>query len=190
MDGDNMKNRFITSILIVIIIVILVVGITFAYITWRSDNINNSGNSECFDILYVKGTDIGSDQNEATLMPSDDYTGGLSSTVKIGIDSKCTNAKGKGIIKLYTLSNTSSNLFREGLLNYVVLKGTNKIKEGSITSTDVINIDIGNLNKVSSVNDTDSYTVYVWISNDLIENSDAFSNYYGKITASVEQYDY
>ena len=44
MDGDNMKNKFITSILIVIIIVILVVGITFAYITWRSDNINNSGN--------------------------------------------------------------------------------------------------------------------------------------------------
>ena len=72
----------------------------------------------------------------------------------------------------------------------MVLKGTNKIKEGSITSTDVINIDIGNLNKVSSVNDTDSYTVYVWISNDLIENSDVFSNYYGKITASVEQYDY
>lgn len=185
-----MKNKFITSILIVIIIIILVVGITFAYITWRSDNINNSGNSECFDILYVKGTDIGSDQNEATLMPSDDYTGGLSSTVKIGINSKCTSAQGKGIIKLYTLSNTSSNLFREGLLNYVVLKGTNKIKEGSITSTDVINIDIGNLNKVSSVNDTDSYTVYVWISNDLIENSDAFSNYYGKITAGVEQYDY
>ena len=88
MDGDNMKNKFITSILIVIIIIILVVGITFAYITWRSDNINNSGNSECFDILYVKGTN------------------------------------------------------------------------------------------------------YAWISNDLIENSDAFSNYYGKITASVEQYDY
>lgn len=71
--------------MIVIIIIILAVEITFAYITWRSDNINNS---ECFDILYVKGTN------------------------------------------------------------------------------------------------------YAWISNDLIENSDAFSNYYGKITASVEQYDY
>ena len=190
MDGDNMKSKFITSVLIVVIIVILVVGITFAYITWQSSNINNTGNSECFDILYVKGTDIGSDQNKATLMPSDDYAGGLSSTVKIGIDSKCTGVQAKGKIQLYTLSDTSSNLFREGLLNYVVLNGTTKIKEGNITSTDVINIDIGNLKKVSSVNDADSYTVYVWISNDLVENNDAFSNYYGKIAASVEQYDY
>ena len=80
-----MKSKFITSIFIVIIIIILAVEITFAYINWRSDNINNS---ECFDILYVNGTN------------------------------------------------------------------------------------------------------YAWISNDLIENSDAFSNYYDKITASVEQYDY
>lgn len=189
MDGDNVKNKIITSILAVVIIIILVVGITFAYITWRSNNINSAGNSECFDILYVKGTDIGSDQNKATLMPSVDYTGGLSSTVKIGMNSKCTSVQGKGIIKLHTLPDTSSNLFREGLLNYVVLNGTTKIKEGSITSTDVIDIDIGDLKKASSVNNADSYTVYVWISNDLVENSDAFSNYYGKITASVEQYD-
>ena len=65
-----MKSKITTSILIVVIVIIAVVGITFAYITWTSGKINTTGNSECFNVLYAKGTDIGSDQNTATLMPS------------------------------------------------------------------------------------------------------------------------
>ena len=106
-----MKSKITTSILIVVIVIIAVVGITFAYITWTSGKINTTGNSECFNVLYAKGTDIGSDQNTATLMPSNDYTGGLSSTVKIGFSSTCTNVSGTGIIKLNTLDTTSSNLY-------------------------------------------------------------------------------
>ena len=46
------------------------------------ERFNTTGNSECFNVLYAKGTDIGSNQNTATLMPSNDYAGGLWSTVK------------------------------------------------------------------------------------------------------------
>ena len=126
-------------------------------------------------------------QNTATLMPSNDYTGGLSSTVKIGFSSTCTNVSGTGIIKLNTLDTTSSNLYRTGLLNYVVLKNGTKLTEGNITSSGTKSINVGTLKKVSSISDADNYTVYVWISNDLVQNEDAFSSYYGNITASVEQ---
>lgn len=182
-----MKSKITTSILIVVIVIITVVGITYAYVTWTSGKINATGNSECFNVLYAKGQDIGSDQSVATLMPSNDYTGGLSSTVKMGFSSSCTNVSGTGIIKLNTLDTTSSNLYRTGLLNYVVLKNGTKIKEGNITSSGTTSIDVGTLKKVSSISNADSYTVYVWISNDLVQNEDAFSNYYGNIAASAEQ---
>lgn len=182
-----MKNKIITNILIISIIIILVVGITYAFITWTSDNINTTGSSECFEVLYSKGTDIGSDQSISTLMPSGDYTGGLSTTVKIGFSSSCTNVSGKGIITLNTSSTTSSNLFKEGLLNYVVLKNNTKLTEGSITSYNPIKIDLGTLSKVSSISSADKYTVYVWIDNELVTNDDYASKYNGSISASVEQ---
>ncbi len=182
-----MKSKITTSILIVVIVIIAVVGITFAYITWTSGKINTTGNSECFNILYAKGTDIGSDQNIATLMPSSDYTGGLSSTVKIGFNSSCTNVNGTGVIKLNTLDTTSSNLYRTGLLNYVVLKNGTKLTEGNITSAGSTNINVGILNKVSSINDADSYTIYVWLDGSKIQNDDIPSTYYGNISATVEQ---
>lgn len=182
-----MKSKVTTSILIVVIIVISVVGITFAYVTWSSGKINTTGNSECFNVLYAKGTDIGSDQNVATLNPSTDYTGGLSSTVKMGFSSSCTNVNGTGIIKLNTLSTTSSNLYRTGLLNYVVLKNGTKINEGNITSAGTTSINVGTLKKVSSISSADSYTIYVWLDGSKIQNSDIPSTYYGNISASVEQ---
>ncbi len=182
-----MKNKVITSFLIVGLIIIVVAGITYAIITWTSPTINISSTSDCFKVLYAKGTNIGSDQNAATLTPSDSYTGGLSTTVKIGFSSSCTNINGSGTITLNTLSTTSENLFREGLLKYAVLKNGTKIEEGNITSTNPIDIEIGTLKKVSNVSSADSYQVYVWINKVLVTNADAFSNYYGNITASVEQ---
>lgn len=182
-----MKDKVITSILIVIIILISVVGITYAFITWSSEKINTSGTSECFEILYAKGTDIGSDQSVKTLMPSNDYTGGLSTTVKIGFSNACTNVSGKGKIKLNTLDTTSTNLFREGLLNYVVFKNGTKLTEGNIRNNNPIIIDIGTLKKVSSISSADSYTVYVWLNNALVSNDDYLSSYNGNIFAEVEQ---
>lgn len=184
-----MKSKITTIILVIIIVAIIITGIAFAYITWSGEKINSTGNSECFDVFYVKGTDIGSDQSLAELMPSSDYTGGLSSTVKMGINSKCTEITAEGIIKLNTLNTTSSNLFRKGLLNYTVLKNNTKIAEGNITSVGTININVGILNKFSYSSNADSYKVYVWVDNNLVTNDDAFLSYYGNISTNIEQRD-
>ena len=79
----NNKKNTIFSIILVITIIFLVVGITYAFYTWSSDNIKYTGSSECFKVFYLKGDDIGSNENNITLMPSYTYNGGLSSTFKI-----------------------------------------------------------------------------------------------------------
>lgn len=179
--------KILGTILGIVLFIGIVAGFTYAFITWTSNKENYTGGSGCFDILYVKGADIGSDQSHATLMPSTSYSGGLSATVKMSIDSKCTT-NGKGKIYLETLANTSSNLYRSGLLNYQVLKnGTVTDIKGSITSAGKIEIDVGNLTKASSSSSATSYQIYVWIDNNLVENSDAYSSYYGRISAEAMQ---
>ena len=179
--NKEIKSKVIFSILFVLGIVLLVGGSTYAIFTWSSDNIKYTGSSECFEVSYTKGADIGSNENKATLTPSYSYEGGLSSTIVIDYNSNCNiNAVGK--LYIDTLDTTSSNLFKEGLLNYQVLEdGEVTDLKGSITSTDPIEIVLNNIKNVSN------YTVYVWLDYNKIENEHAASSYYGKIRAEVSQ---
>lgn len=178
------KEKLIGLVLGIILFVVAIAGITYAFVFWTSDNINNVVSSKCFNVLYDNGTDL-----IGNLVPSDDYTGGLSVTVKMDISSDCDiDARGK--LYLNTSEDTSSNLLnRPGLLNYQVLFG-NRVTNirGSITSTGDIEIDLGDLSKNTVA--TSSYTVYVWLDNDLIENSDNNSVYYGSIRSEAVQYKY
>lgn len=172
-------GKIIGTILGVILFALLIAGISYAYITWTSGKNNYNVSSKCFDIYYDKGTDI-----NGSMMPSEDYSGGLSTTVKMDIKSSCNiNANGK--IYLNTLEATSSNLYREGLLNYALLKDDVVLSSGNITGFGEIEIDIGMLNKNTSA--TTSYTIYVWIDNNLVENTDVDSSYYGNIRAEATQ---
>lgn len=179
------KNIYI--IIGILLGISLLVGITYAWITSVVGESTISGTTRCFDILYTKGKDIGSDQNKATLMPSNDYTGGLSSTILMSISNKC-NVSATGKIYLTTSSKTSSNLYREGLLNYQVLKdGQVTDLKGSITSAGTITIDVGSLTKASSSSSATKYQVYVWVDYNEVANSDAYSSYYGSVSAKVNQ---
>ena len=62
-----MKKKVIYSIIIVSVIIILSVAVTYAVYTF-SGVVNISGTSECFDVNYVKGQDIGSDSNPANFV--------------------------------------------------------------------------------------------------------------------------
>lgn len=175
---NNKKNKYL--VLGICLLLIVVIGGTAAYITWKSENINYQGGSKCFEIYYDKGTDI-----SGSFFPSDTYTGGKYATVKMNVKSSC-NIDAKGIIYLNTLDTTSSNLYREGLLNYQVVQGNTVTDyKGTITSSGEIAIDIGNLTKASRASTT--YKIYVWVDNNLVENSDANSSYYGKIRAEAIQ---
>ena len=56
-----------------LLIIIVSVSITYAWLSWSS-SVNIGGTSECFDVNYVKGQDIGSDSNPANFSLASTYT--------------------------------------------------------------------------------------------------------------------
>ena len=80
-----------------LLIIIVSVSITYAWLSW-SGVVNISGTSECFDVNYVKGQDIGSDSNPANFSLASTYTEGLSSVIKVNLKDT------------YTISNVTGNL--------------------------------------------------------------------------------
>lgn len=92
-----MKKKVIYSIIIVSVIIILSVAVTYAVYTF-SGSVNISGTSECFEVNYVKGQDIGSDNNSANFSLASTYTEGLSSVIKVNLKDT------------YTISNVTGNL--------------------------------------------------------------------------------
>lgn len=173
------KYKIVGIILGVIIFSLCIAGITYALVTWSSGNINRTVSSKCFNVLYTKGTDI-----SGAITPSLDYTGGLSTTIMMNIDSSC-DMRANGKLYLETGEVTSSNLFREGLLNYHLISGDTVISSGNITEVGEIEIDLGELTASSSA--STSYTLYVWIDYNLVENNDAFSSYLGSVRGEAIQ---
>ena len=174
------KPKTYGVILGVVLFILLISGLTYAALEWQSNKINIGITSSCFDIYYDKGQDISGQLN-----PTNVYTDGLYATIKINIKNTCTTT-GEGTLYLETLSSTSSNLYRTGLLNYQVVKddvATNL--KGNITKSGEIALDIGTLTKASSASTT--YKIYVWVDKEVVINSDANSKYYGKIRATATQ---
>lgn len=178
------KNKILSTILSVILLILLVASFTYAWYIFKGSKNNVTGVSNCFNVLYTKGNDI-----NGTIMPSLDYTGGLSTSVKINMDSSC-DIEATGKIILNTDSTTSSNLLDKRNNKYplhyqVIINNNDTSLKGDITSYEPIEIDIGTLNYVKSA--IYEYTIYIWISQEDIINSDVGSVYNGSISASVSQ---
>ena len=183
-----MKKKVIYSIIIVSVIIILSVAVTYAVYTF-SAVVNISGTSECFDVNYVKGQDIGSDSNPASFSLASTYTEGLSSVIKVNLKDTCTISNGTGTLYLNTDSTTSSILLTSNVLKYQVLEGTNEVASGIVSST-------GNLpiyNNIEINNQVKELTVYIWIDGSLVNNdnsNDILSSVYkGNISMSIESGD-
>lgn len=175
------KTKIIGAIVGVILFIVAIAGLTYAYTIWSSENINKKVSSKCFEVFYDKGTDL-----VGAITPSNDYAGGLFATVRMNINTKC-NVNAKGMLYLETSEDTSNNLFREGLLNYQVVRNEKTlVASGNITGSGVITIDLGSLAQSASA--FTRYEVYVWLDNNLIENSDVNSVYYGSISSEAIQY--
>ena len=183
-----MKKKVIYSIIIVSVIIILSVAVTYAVYTF-SGVVNISGTSECFDVNYVKGQDIGSDSNPANFSLASTYTEGLSSVIKVNLKDTCTISNGTGTLYLNTDSTTSSILLTSNVLKYQVLDGTNEVANGIVNST-------GNLPIYSNIeinNQVKQLTVYIWIDGSLVNNdnsNDILSSVYKRnISMSIESGD-
>ena len=95
-----MKKKVIYSIIIVSVIIILSVAVTYAVYTF-SGSVNISGTSECFDVNYVKGQDIGSNSNPANFSLASTYTEDLSSVIKVNLKDTYTISNGTGNLPIY-----------------------------------------------------------------------------------------
>ena len=183
-----MNKKLLYSVLTVLLIAIVSVGITYAWLSW-SGVVNISGTSECFDVNYVKGQDIGSDSNPANFSLASTYTEGLSSVIKVNLKDTCTISNGTGTLYLNTDTTTSSILLTSGVLKYQVLEGTNEVANGTVSST-------GNLpiyNNIEINNEVKQLTVYIWLDGSLVNDSNSndilSSIYKGNITMSIESGD-
>ena len=183
-----MNKKLLYSLLMVLLIVIVSVSITYAWLSW-SGVVNISGTSECFDVNYVKGQDIGSDSNPANFSLASTYTEGLSSVLKVNLKDTCTISNGTGTLYLNTDTTTSSILLTSGVLKYQVLDGATEVANGIVSST-------GNLpiyNNIEINNEVKQLTVYVWLDGSLVNDSNSndilSSIYKGNITMSIESGD-
>ena len=183
-----MKKKILYSVLIVLLIIIVSVGITYAWLSW-SGSVNISGTSECFDVNYVKGQDIGSEESPAKLSLASSYTEGLSTVVKVNLNDTCTILNGTGTLYLNTDSITSNILLTSNVLKYQVLDGTTEITNGIITSTGTLAI----YDNIPITNEEKSITVYIWIDGNLVTPDNASeilaSVYKGSITMDIKSGD-
>ena len=184
-----MKKKVIYSIIIVSVIIILSVAVTYAVYTF-SGVVNISGTSECFDVNYVKGQDIGSDSNPANFVLASTYTEGLSSVIKVNLKDTCTITNGTGTLYLNTdTSVTSSTLLSGKLLKYKVLDGTTPLGSGKVSSAESIEIykDIPITTTVKTI------TVYIWLDGNLVteqnQNEILSSVYKGHISMDIKSGD-
>ena len=104
-----------------LLIIIVSVSITYAWLSW-SGVVNISGTSECFDVNYVKGQDIGSDSNPANFSLASTYTEGLSSVIKVNLKDTCTISNGTG--NLPTYNNIEINNEVKQLTVYIWIDGS------------------------------------------------------------------
>lgn len=184
-----MKKKVIYSIIIVSVIIILSVAVTYAVYTF-SGSVNISGTSECFEVNYVKGQDIGSDSNPANFVLASTYTEGLSSVIKVNLKDTCTITNGTGTLYLNTdTSVTSSTLLSGKLLKYQVLDGTTPVGSGIVSSAESIEIykDIPITTTVKTI------TVYIWLDGNLVteqnQNEILSSVYKGHISMDIKSDD-
>ncbi len=183
-----MNKKLLYSILAVLLIAIVSVGITYAWLSWSS-SVNVGGTSECFDVNYVKGQDIGSDSNQATFSLTTSYKGGLSSVLKVNLKDTCTITNGTGTLYLNTDTTTSSILLTSGVLKYQVLDGTTEVANGTVTKTGSLAI----YKDIAITSTVKELTVYVWLDGSLVNDSNSndilSSVYKGNITMSIESGD-
>lgn len=182
------KAKLIGTIIGIIVFISAIAGLTYAWFTWRSNNVNISGATGCFTIDYTISQEIGATSAESLKLGTS-YTDGKYAEVTLSLNSACTGITGKGSLYLNTKSVATDDVILGGALNYTVVKVTGsteeQIKTGTITTTDKITVatDI----PLGGTSTSSTYRVYVWINGEQATNSYANAKYSGFISAEAVQ---
>lgn len=176
------KNKYLMLAIAVICFGLLLVGGTYAFVTFTATVTNSKidATSTCFIIDYDTGDAI-----TGTLFQSSTAQGGLTGTVKLNINEECSVAA-NGTITLNVGTETSSVLLSEGALKYAVFEAIDEqpVSTGTITKTGDINIYTGFTlpNKYAK-----SYYIYVWLDGAIADNDYIDVTFSGSIKASAMQ---
>ena len=203
---DKKKKIIIIGI---IALVLIIIGTTYAILTWTSNKINIGLNSACFTIDYTKGQDISGNLkllNESDLINNNKFTikeGIGISAVNIGIKSTCTiEGFGSIYLNITNISDAFTTGDSKGSLKYAVLNNNSTVttpssvtvssllnqsfdivSSGSITSSDTITL----ITKHLSNTETYKYLVVIYVDNSLAGNSITSATFNGNISADAEQ---
>ena len=207
--NSNKKVKLIGTIVGIIIFISLIVGLSYAWFTWRSSNVNISGNTECFDVHYTNGQDIVNAStilfDESTIINNNKITikDGMALTdVTAYVNSGCNIFANLEIILNVTDLNSafidgdSVGAFKYVLTRYdpsvysdittTALNGQSFdiIKTGSITST-------GEMTLVDEALATteQGYLILFYIDGDLAMNDAQYSTFSATITGIATQYE-
>ncbi len=195
MEESRKKSKTIGSLLGIFGFIALVAGATYAWLTWRSNNIIIAGSTECFDVVYYR-KDLGTVENPAMLKFMTNYNrDNLNQVVQnpqyaevgLSLDPRCTNVSGLG--KLYLTTNVSTDdILLTGGLYYTLVKVENStetfIKDGPITTEGDILLQDNIF--VSSTTGGIKYRVYIWINGPITTDPNYVgASYIGEIRAEV-----
>ena len=204
------KAKLFGTIIGVILFIILAAGLTYAWFTWRSDNIIISGNTSCFTINYEKGQNIVGTNlklfDEADIIASNSMTlksGMALTSVRVGIDSSCTatgyiniNLNVDTLDSSYMTDGDSTGALKYAILEYssstyptvdiesLAEQSFNIVKKESITT-------IGEINAYSvqlpNYGTKKEYLIVFYIDGDLALNNSQGASFTGSINAIVNQ---
>ena len=167
-----MKNKK-TIVLIIALVVVLTLTTTLSFFVWnstRNQDINVSVNLSGLDafIHYNKGTDV----LTGTLLPSTDYTGGISTEIELWKDPSAESRTIYGHIYM-DITSIGTNLANEPALKWAITSNNNVLNTGDFVGKSNGNSIELSLNIPLSTT-KQLYQVYIWLDesmniNDAIE---------------------
>ena len=204
-----MEKKKKLIILGIIALTLVIIGTTYAILTWTSTKINLGLNSGCFTIDYTKGQDISGNLkllNESDLISSNKFTikNGIGiSAVNIGIKSTCTiEGFGSIYLNVTNISDAFTTGDSKGALKYAVLSNTSTITTpSSVTVDSLLNQSFEIVAKGSiessgkkllykmelSNTEINKYIIVIYVDNALAGNSITLATFSGNISSEAEQ---
>ena len=204
-----MEKKKKLIILGIIALTLVIIGTTYAILTWTSTKINLGLNSGCFTIDYTKGQDISGNLkllNESDLISNNKFTikNGIGiSAVNIGINSTCTiEGFGSIYLNVTNISESFTTGDSKGALKYAVLSNTSTITTpSSVTVDSLLNQSFEIVAKGSiessgkkllykmelSNTEINKYIIIIYVDNALAGNSITSATFSGNISSEAEQ---
>lgn len=182
------KKKLIGTIIGVTMFAVLIVGATYAWLSFTATVTNSTANGTTlkYTVNYVKGTDLS--DLPILVTPTTSNAAHVTLTAQRPTGSIADN------IKIYLTTTSSNTLTTSGAVKYVICEGScnasfsgNTIK--SVTAKSTVNIFSGTLpgTTTGTSNATVTYNVYFWIDAATVTNSHMGQAYAGYLHADSTQ---